>query len=74
MSSDGRRKCVLIIDDTALNRAQLKDILKDEVDVVEAENGDKGMEILRDRFHQIDIVLLDLLCQESLMVSGFLLR
>ena len=51
MSSDGRRKCVLIIDDTALNRVQLKDILKDEVDVIEAENGDKGMEILRDRFH-----------------------
>ena len=72
MSSDGRRKCVLIIDDTALNRAQLKDILKDEVDVIEAENGDKGMEILRDRFHQIDIVLLDLIMQGKLDGFGVL--
>ncbi|HAP03340.1 MAG TPA: diguanylate cyclase, partial [Lachnospiraceae bacterium] len=72
MSSDGRRKCVLIIDDTALNRVQLKDILKDEVDVIEAENGDKGMEILRDRFHQIDIVLLDLIMPGKLDGFGVL--
>ena len=72
MSPDGRRKCVLIIDDTALNRAQLRDILIDEVDVLEAGNGDQGMEIIREKFQQIDIILLDLIMPGKLDGFGVL--
>lgn len=66
--SEGRDKCVLIIDDSATNRAMLKNILKDEVDVIEAENGEKGLEIIRSQISRIGIVLLDLIMPG---ISGF---
>ncbi|MQN02299.1 MAG: EAL domain-containing protein [Lachnospiraceae bacterium] len=72
MSSDSGRKCVLIIDDSELNRKQLKDILKDEVDVIEAKNGDEGMNVIREKFHQLDIVLLDLIMPGKLDGFGVL--
>ncbi|MBQ5431606.1 MAG: EAL domain-containing protein [Lachnospiraceae bacterium] len=56
-----RRKCALIIDDAAINREILKEILKDEMDIMEAADGSTGLEILKDNLEDIDIVLLDLI-------------
>lgn len=56
-----RRKCALIIDDAIINREILKEILKDEMDILEAADGSTGLEILKDNLEDIDIVLLDLI-------------
>lgn len=50
----------LIIDDAYSNREILKDILKDEVEVVEFDNGKDALDYLMDHFYDLDIVLLDL--------------
>ncbi len=51
---------VLIIDDAYSNREILKDILQDEVEIVEYDNGKDALEYLMDHFYDLDIVLLDL--------------
>ena len=56
-----RRKCALIIDDATINREILKEILKDEMDILEATDGSTGLETLKDNLEDIDIVLLDLI-------------
>ena len=36
---------ILIVDDSYINRELLKEMLKDEYDILEAENGKKALEI-----------------------------
>ena len=55
-----KNKKVLIIDDSEIDRSILKNILDPDYDVIEAENGFKGIEILLARRRVIDGVLLDL--------------
>ena len=50
----------LIIDDAFSNREILKDILQDEVEIVEFDNGKDALDYLMDHFYDLDIVLLDL--------------
>ena len=54
----GRR--VLIVDDVALNREILGDLLEDEFDILFAADGVETLEILRSHKDEIDLVLLDL--------------
>ncbi|MGN8772749.1 EAL domain-containing protein [Candidatus Weimeria sp. HCP3S3_B5] len=61
-------KSVLIIDDSPTNRKMLADILKDEVDVLEADTGEKGLGLLKSHIGHIGIVLLDLIMPG---MSGF---
>ncbi len=61
MESKASRKRVLVVDDAELNRAVLNDILQSDFDVVEADGGDKALEILQASDSEIAIVLLDLL-------------
>ncbi|MEG1504919.1 MAG: EAL domain-containing protein, partial [Lachnospiraceae bacterium] len=51
---------VLIVDDVAINRVVLREILKDTFVFLEAENGAEAMEILQDKQNQIDLILLDI--------------
>lgn len=53
-------KKVLIIDDSEIDRSILKNILDEDYDIIEAENGFKGIETLLSRRRVIDGVLLDL--------------
>ena len=53
-------KKVLIIDDSEIDRSILKNILDEDYDIIEAENGFKGIETLLARRRVIDGVLLDL--------------
>lgn len=50
---------VLIVEDNELNREMLKATLEDEYDVLEAVNGEDGLQILSQNYKDISIILLD---------------
>ena len=52
---------ILIVDDGKLNRTSFTAILKDEYGVLEAENGEKALEILAKRKNSIVLIILDLI-------------
>lgn len=56
MDSNGRQT-VLVVDDTALNRQMLTDLLRSEYTVLVARNGEQGLELALQ--HLPDLVLLD---------------
>ena len=51
---------VLIVDDSEMNRSILADILGEEYDIIEAEDGEEAVKILRKRSAEISLVLLDI--------------
>ena len=51
---------ILIVDDSYINRELLKEMLKDEYDILEAENGKKALKMIEHK-EQIDGILLDLI-------------
>lgn len=55
------RKQILVIEDNELNRAILHQILSDSYQVLEAENGQEGLEILREHKDSIALILLDVM-------------
>ena len=63
-----RREKILIIDDSELNRAILADMLGEEYDIVEAENGLEGVATLQRMGPEISLVLLDIVMPE---MDGF---
>ncbi|MEA4923534.1 MAG: EAL domain-containing protein [Eubacteriaceae bacterium] len=58
---DGRRKKVLIVDDSIVNRKIIGKILSDDYDLLEAENGKKALEIIAEEDYRIDAILLDII-------------
>lgn len=52
---------ILIVDDSEMNRDLLVDILEDQYDVIEAENGVRAIEILTEQRDTIAVVLLDIM-------------
>ena len=56
-----QKKQLLIIEDNKLNREMLKAILLNEYRVLEASNGQEGLEILRDHKEDIALILLDVM-------------
>lgn len=62
------KKKILIADDSEINRAILSDMLKDEFDILEAENGLKAVSLLQKYGEEIAIVLLDIVMPE---MDGF---
>lgn len=55
-----RRYKILIVDDSAMNRAILFDILEDKFDILEAEDGAEAIELLNNYRSDISLILLDL--------------
>ncbi len=53
-------KGILIVDDASMNRALLSDILSDEYNILEAESGEKAVNMLARNADAIHLVLLDL--------------
>ena len=51
---------ILIVDDAELNRELLSEILSDEYDILEAENGKFALDIIRTEKDNISAILLDL--------------
>ncbi|WP_080800837.1 response regulator [Arabiibacter massiliensis] len=58
--SAGKRQTILIVDDTALNRSLLSDILSQEYDILEARDGVEAVELLRRKEGAISLLLLDI--------------
>lgn len=59
---------ILIVDDSEMNRAILIDMLEEDFDIIEAENGIKAIEIIRQGIVSPDIMLLDIIMPE---MDGF---
>lgn len=56
-----QKKQILIVDDNALNRSVLKAILCDQYRIVEAENGQEALNILRQYNKDIALILMDVI-------------
>ncbi|MBT9775120.1 diguanylate cyclase [Clostridium sp. MCC353] len=59
---------ILIVDDSELNRSLLADMLRDEYEVLEAENGLQAIKILEFHQFEISLILLDIIMPE---MDGF---
>ena len=66
--ADKRRQKILIADDSEMNRSILADMLGDDYDIIEAENGKEAVKILQKQEAQIDLLLLDIVMPE---MDGF---
>lgn len=55
-----RLREILVVDDSPVNRQILRKILHQEYKVLEAENGQKALDILKSRYQDISAVLLDI--------------
>ena len=62
------KKTVLIVDDTAFNRELLTEILEDEYEILEAENGVEAIKVMEKHREQVSLVLLDVVMPE---MDGF---
>ena len=62
---DEKRPLILIVDDVALNRALLSDILRDKYEIIEAKNGNEALLFLREKTYEISLVLLDMVMPEK---------
>lgn len=63
-----KKKTILIVDDTALNRAMLSSILEQRYQILEAANGVEAIAILKEQHEQIALVLLDIVMDQ---MDGF---
>lgn len=65
---DENRETILIVDDSAMNRMLLSDILLDTYNIIEAEDGEQAIAILQQHASEISIVVLDMVMPK---VDGF---
>lgn len=65
---DENRETILIVDDSAMNRMLLSDILADAYNIIEAEDGEQAIAILQQHASEISIVVLDMVMPK---VDGF---
>lgn len=54
------RNKILIVDDIEMNRQMLAEMLKDEHEIIQADNGYRAMEILESQHNEIALLMLDL--------------
>ena len=60
-----KRPLILIVDDVALNRTLLSDVLCDKYDTIEAKDGNEALLLLREKTSEISLVLLDMVMPEK---------
>lgn len=63
-----RKRRILIVDDSEMNREILTGILENEYDIVEAEDGKKAIAVMEEGLYSFSIVLLDITMPE---LDGF---
>ena len=61
MNWQQQKKQILIVEDNDINRIMLGEILSDEYQVLEAENGKVALDILMEYRDKIDLILLDMM-------------
>lgn len=65
---ENSKKKVLITDDSEINRSILSDMLGEEFEIIEAENGIEAISVLQTYNAEIALVLLDIVMPE---MDGF---
>lgn len=55
-----KKSKILVVDDSELNRALLVDMLEDDFDIIEAENGEQAIAVLVEQETDISLMLLDI--------------
>lgn len=55
-----QKQKILVVDDSEMNREILIEMLKEEFEIIEAENGEQGLESLKKYGKKISVVLLDI--------------
>lgn len=65
-----RKRRILIVDDSKMNREILTGILEDEYDIVEAEDGKKAIAIMEEGLYSFSIVLFWILPCRNWMDSA----
>ena len=68
MTKTKKKQKILVADDSAMNREILMEMLQDQYELVEAENGRQAVELLEEQFDSVFLVLLDLVMPE---MDGF---
>ena len=68
MKLDEKKQKILIVDDSAMNRAMLMDMLENDFEILEACNGVEAMQAIREYGTRIDLMLLDIVMPE---IDGF---
>ncbi len=63
-AADHSKQKVLIVDDSEMNRCMLADILEDDYEIIQAENGVEAVAILKERHFEIALVMLDMVMPE----------
>ena len=54
------QKCILVVEDNEINRATLCGLLASEYRILEAENGQEALDILKEKKDDISLILLDI--------------
>ncbi len=54
------KKKILVVEDNSINRAMLGEILSSEYEILEAENGQEALSILKKQKEEISLILLDI--------------
>ena len=62
------RNKILIVDDIELNRSLLTEMLKDDFDILLAQEGKKALQVLDENHDDIALILLDLIMPQ---MDGF---
>ncbi len=68
MRNHGPKYKILIADDAEMNREILTELLQDEFDIIEVENGRQAISVLQQQAKELSLVLLDIVMPE---MDGF---
>lgn len=60
LSGDRQKQTILIVDDSEMNRSILADMLGEEYEIIEAEDGQEAVQRLQKHENEISLVLLDM--------------
>lgn len=64
LSATAQKQKVLIVDDSEMNRCMLADILEDDYETIQAENGIQAVSIMNEKYSEIALVMLDMVMPE----------
>ena len=59
MANESGYRSILVVEDNELNREMLCAMLEDRYNVLQAENGKEGLEVLQENYRDISIIVLD---------------
>lgn len=60
-NKNNSQNCILIIDDMEMSREVLHNLFEDEYEIIEASDGDEGLELLKKNYNRIAAIFLDML-------------